>query len=183
MAKRIPGIIWVIMLIGAVPAFCTITAGVEGGLSLPVSTVLKTNLKSGIQMGVFFTTPSYFIPMTDLTLSADYISLSNKTITDDKMTFMPIMLSGEFVPLPDLGILPYVKLGGGIALETLEQGSVSTNNIDPIFVGGLGARYSLSDTLMVKFETTYNFIYEKYAAGATDNGALINFTAGVGCKF
>jgi hypothetical protein len=158
------------------------SAGVNFGWTFPASKSLSDSLNSSFNIGVFARVNSIVIPYTDLVLDVGYTSLPNKNNSDYKMSFIPITLSGEFSPIPDFGLLPYLKLGGGIVFETLKQASEETNT-DPIFLGGLGARMKIADKLVLKVEGVYSYIYQKYISGATEDGALISVGAGISYQF
>ena len=113
-------------------------------------------------------------------LDANYATIAGKTDTTKTLNFIPITVSGEFSPLPNLGILPYLKLAGGIVLESYvsTSGATAVSNIDAIFLGGAGAKINISKELLVKVEGTYNLILE-----ASTSAALINVGASVGYNF
>ena len=158
------------------------SVGLNAGWVFPISNLSDT-LNGSYQIGIFVRANSIIIPYTDLVLDVGYTSLPGKSSSDVSMLFIPISLSGEFAPLPDFGILPYLKLGGGIVLENYKNGSSNTTNTDPFFLVGLGGRQKISDKITLKIEGTYNYIYQKYISGSAYDGTYINICAGILYQF
>jgi hypothetical protein len=165
-----------------VPTVSAQSVGINAGYTLPASTSLQ-NLNGAISFGIFVRTPSMVLSCADLVLDGSYALLTDKNDSNIKMTFIPITLSAEIAPIPDFGILPYLKVGGGIVLETLKTSAAEDSNIDAVFLGGIGARLKLGSNMDLKLEGVYSYIYEKYITGATQDGGLISITAGVSYKF
>lgn len=161
------------------------SAGINLGGTFPMAK-LGDVLKSGILYpvgGYIGLDTSEVISNTNLELGFNYISLKGKNDESTKMMFLPLTLSGLYnFPLEEK-IKLFVKVGGGVVFETLTLGGSDTNNTDPIFNFGIGTSHDLSDSLFLRLETIYHFIYEKYQEGATENGNLFSLSLGIGYKF
>ena len=161
-----------------------LSVGINFGGVLPLLKLGDTLSAGAVYpVGIFANlNTSFLLSDTEISLGGNYIVLNKKGDENTKMSFIPVSLSAIYnMPIgKNMNLL--VKIGGGIVSETLTTNSSNTNNIDPLFLGGIGVSHIYND-FIVKFETDYNFIYETYQSGATENGSLITFHISTGYLF
>ncbi|OGF51274.1 MAG: hypothetical protein A2044_04105 [Candidatus Firestonebacteria bacterium GWA2_43_8] len=155
---------------------------VAGVYSLPSGDI--ANVYNGaIGPELTLTYRNFLLNGLHLQLAGDYLSYTGKVDPANIFTNIIAKLSARYdFGLADIPGLVFLKAGGGADFETLTIGTVSIDNIDPIYSFGIGYETKCFDNFTLVFEFNYSLLPEKYIPGATRDGSFINIVIGLNCE-